>query len=397
MKKTYVIPAMFLFLAFSCKKTETVPAGTNQNTSGPSGTSGDTTGYTPTIPGTGCNVWICMPTNLPFNAVWTHPPHGPYAAGAAVAAGHKVFFGGGREEGQYFGPIGQVYVYDASLQAWTKELILSEGRSHLSAIQAGQQVLFAGGKFENIYNKGNPDFFSVVDLFDLTTYQRTTAHLSEPRAHMASASDGNLAFFAGGLTYNGNVSENLDIYNAATDKWTVVKMPQKRAYAGAVCYAGNLYVAGGRSAEEQDAVVPAIDVYEIATGQWSQINLPHPHPVATVNLLNEKIFIAGGDGKTNNRVDIFNLRNSQWTSEDLSDSRFNIASATARNHIIYLGGNYSSKLDIYNDETGQWYRGSINTGVDEMSYASLPDQGLFGGFLFDHGNALPNTVWIIKP
>jgi N-acetylneuraminic acid mutarotase len=390
---------LLTFLAGCRKNYDAVSApGRGTPSSGGPGNQADPIGDSLQLIGRSCNTWICLPSDLPFPSYWTtFPPNGSYlAGGAAVASGSKIYFGGGREEGDYTSDFDDIYFYDTFTGTWNTSLKLSLARSHLSAAHAGKFILFAGGKHENIYNRGNPDYFDRVDLIDTLSFLRQTASLSQPRAHMAAASEGDLAFFAGGLTNDGHSSKTMDVYEAVTNNWKRVDMPEERAYGGAAIVNGKLYIAGGINKSLPEPELKSVDIYDIVSGTWSRLTAPHPHPIASVIALQEKIYIAGGDNQANRTLDIYDTRNDTWRTEELSDSRNNIGATAGRNHIIFIGGSYSDRIDIYNTESGTWYRSKLNTGVNEVMAASVDDLSLFAGFFYLHGKAVPNTVWAIK-
>jgi len=130
---------------------------------------------------------------------------------------------------------------------------------------------------------------------------------------------------------------------------------------------------------------------------WSVLQAPNEHPHASVVTLNNKIFIAGGDGMANRSLDVFNTINNTWSTVQLSDARYDMAIGVANNKIIFLGGNYSNKIDVYNDNTGALSSSLLSEGVTGVIAATLNDKCFFAGFLYQGGNAITNTVIIIQP
>jgi N-acetylneuraminic acid mutarotase len=316
--------------------------------------------------------------------------------GASVTVGPRVYVGGGFEEGDYSGGLDDVFVFNLETEKTENVLTLSLPRSHLSSAAAGNKVIFAGGKFENGYNRGNPTVFDVVDIYDQQSGNMTTTRLSQPRAHMAAAGAGNKAFFIGGLASGTQSTTRVDIYDASNGNWSTMELPGPRAYAGAAISGGKLYVAGGMDAARPGKPIYTVDVLDLASGTWSALEAPHAHPKASVVLADGKIFIAGGDLVSNKFVDIYNPASNTWSSAELTDARNNITVAVLTDRIIFMGGSYSNAIDIYDLVQKTWIRGVLNRGVDGMMAGAWRNKAVFTGFKFDLGNSVGNVMWILR-
>jgi hypothetical protein len=336
-----------------------------------------------------CPSWVCLPNDFPFASRWTSLPNNG-ALGTAVSDGPRIFIGGGHEEGGYGGAISQVSIFNAENDKVETNFNLSEGRSHLSGVLVGDQVIFAGGQDSTVY--GN-SFFSRVDLIHKTNLSQSTAELSEARASIASASNAEVAYFAGGRN-NSGCSRKMDIYNVANNQWKAIDMPRERAYATAFFIGAKLYIAGGLDYSQGD--IKIIDIYNSQDGTWTTMEAPHTHHHAYSILLGGKIYIAGGDGASNGYVDILDTTTLTWSSFSLSDSRFDMSIAGAKDKVIFMGGNYSPNVDVYNSLTRETYSGKMNIGVSGMSASTYQNKCIFSGFLADSGNASAgNLTWII--
>lgn len=381
-------------LASQCKKADPVQANARRDAQNPPVTQDTSRKSTSAFP---CNTFVCLDLRDEISQVWMTQPTDQYLSeGASVSVGPRVYMGGGMEEGDYFGGLDEVFVFNLETEKTERILSLSLPRSHLAAAAAGNKVIFAGGKVENGYNRGNPDLYDVVDIFDQQTGSRTVTRLSQPRAHLAAASAGNRAFFIGGLVNGAQSTTRVDIYDASNGNWNTMELPAPRAYAGAVVYDGKLYVAGGMDAARPAKPLYTVDVLDLASGRWSVLESPHHHPKASVVQADGKIFIAGGDLYSNKFVDIYDPASNTWSSAELTDGRNNITVAVLTDRVIFMGGSYSNAIDIYNITQKSWVRGIVNRGVDGMMAGSWGNIALFTGFKYDLGNAVVNVMWILR-
>src|SRR4030095_8640293 len=153
--------------------------------------------------------------------------------GMAVAtAGTKIVFAGAAlsaVSGSLYPDYGSrsVDVYDWSTQTWTTAE-LSEKRSDIAAVAAGNKIFFAGGRLGD----GAFDLlFSTVDIYDVSTDSWSVATLSQPRAYIAAAAVGNKVFFAGGeKDWDYNTSDKVDIYDISSNTWSAQTLSEARAF-----------------------------------------------------------------------------------------------------------------------------------------------------------------------
>lgn len=113
----------------------------------------------------------------------------------------------------------------------------------------------------------------------------------------------------------------------------MIILPRQRGYAGATAFGSKIYIAGGKN---NSGNLHTIDIYDIETGLWSSIEAPHEHPFASVSAVNDKLIVAGGDGMDNRAADIYNTTTAEWTTVQLSDSRFYMTAASAGNKVVFL-------------------------------------------------------------
>lgn len=337
--------------------------------------------------------WVCVePTDF-ASVNYAEGFASSAAFGTTVSVGNRVFFAGGHLDDLMMGEASNhIYVYNDDSPSW-RELSLSTPRMRLAGVAAGDKVLFAGGRNSICTYCPQAQYYDIVDLFDTSTYLRTNARLSEARAYLAQAGNGNLAFFIGGET-PGGYSRKMDVYDAPTNTWSVVEMPRARAYAGAAVINNKLYICGGKN---ETGALDVVDVYDLVAGTWSELGAPHMHARASVVALNGKLLMAGGDGTGQGFLDIFSTADNTWKVLPMADGRYDMATAVAQNKVIFLGGNYSSRIDTYNDGTGTLTSSGLNQGVSGVLAGSVNGKCLFSGFLYGNGMSVTNAIVTIRP
>lgn len=344
--------------------------------------------------------WVCL--NVPTAVSTTYGSNGNLyqAYGASAATKDKVYFAGGSDD---FSPYGGSYSdgieYDPAKNS-IRNFNLSVARSFLAGASAGNKILFAGG--EETSNYANHPVYNTVDIYDEQTLTQTAAALSEARSHLAVVSSGTKAFFIGGKTQNG-FSDKMDIYSSDNNSWQVIILPRQRGYAGATAFGSKIYIAGGKN---NSGNLHTIDIYDIETGLWSSIEAPHEHPFASVSAVNDKLIVAGGDGMDNRAADIYNTTTAEWTTVQLSDSRFYMTAASAGNKVVFLGGAFdfsgvsfpfeSGSIDVYDDNTGQWFTGSASPNVCCVMAAAVGTKIIYSGFMWNNGTTTTNTLVIVS-
>ena len=276
----------------------------------------------------------------------------PRNAMAAVAAGGKIFFGGG-EYGDGTWPVDSVDIYDVSTNTWAVAHLSVAGNS-IAGATVGNKVIFAGGDggFSGPYRE------NTVDIYDLNTNSWTRASLSSPKRgfHSALVANGKV-YIAGGETMvvpgpswfnNWGASNKVDVYDNSTGAWSTSTMYEGKMGMGSIVVKDKIYWAGGSTGNYPDlhqscvveikdvttgvslvqylfkpgggqAVVKDnkiafingtahFDIYDPSSNTWSIGVLPQALPTgATIIAINNTIYVAGGA--------FANLSNQVWTLE----------------------------------------------------------------------------------
>lgn len=246
--------------------------------------------------------------------------------------------------------------------------------------------------------------------------QWTRTYLTEGTILMAGATLGTEAFFAGGYIVIGSdwiETDNLQIYNLATDTWRLDYLSQARQMATGVTCGDWIFVAGGvnnfpfpssrvdiisslgvwdytelsvprfaLSAVSNDSLVlfagggniatnesyDVVDIYNIYTLDWDTAYLSEPRAGMGCAVTGDLAFFAGGDiggGTMSDRVDIYHFSTGEWDTSALSQARTWIGATAAQNKVIFaggilLGGELSNVVDIYDTGNGTWSTATLS-------------------------------------
>ncbi|MBA3673505.1 MAG: hypothetical protein H0W75_00860 [Chitinophagaceae bacterium] len=159
---------------------------------------------------------------------------------SGVSSGNKIYFAGGYTQQYPFTPSDNIDIYDAISASWSTSK-LSEPKDGHAAIAVNNKIYWAGGTTFRDQNN-NPHISSVVEIRDITTQTSTFACLFQPNSDFAAVvKDNKMVFFTG----NGAVKNKFDIYDIATNIWSIGVLPQNIEGAAIISVNNIIYVAGG--------------------------------------------------------------------------------------------------------------------------------------------------------
>lgn len=330
---------------------------------------------------------------------------------AVASAGTKIVFAGASISEDRNSPnpaygSSRVDIYDMAAQTWsTAEL--SEWRSDIAAVAAGNKIFFAGGR---LGDGALDQLYSTVDIYDVSTNTWSVASLSQPRAYIAAASVGDKVFFAGGeMDWNYNTSDKVDIFDIVANSWSTAKLSENRAYISAVAANGKVYFAGGQTEDRwYSNPTKTIDIYDNLTGSWTTSLLIKPKAMCAGIAVANKIYWAGGDetgGYSNScSVEIRDV-NSQNSSIAYLHKPGGWVTAAGQNAVlkdnkIVLFRHYdndASRFDIYDTTTDTWSIGVLPGNIRYASIISVNNNIYFaGGVVNGDFSNLSNQVWRVE-
>jgi hypothetical protein len=249
---------------------------------------------------------------------------------------------------------GQATPTPAPLADGWKSAHLSQARRGIATATVGQRVLFAGGRS---VDGAASRYVDTVDIYDADADTWSTAALSTARRVASAIVVGNLAIFAGGDHGPTTVDRTVDIYNADTDGWSAAQLSSDAPLAKAVV-AGTrvLFIASGTQ----------VDVFDTATGQWSAKSLATSRSTPAVAVAGQQAMIVGTTGEVlagaarssvlpdqRTPVDIYDATIDSWQAAELSDTRWSAVALAVSGSRIYVAGGSNTERSmpatIYSD------------------------------------------------
>jgi hypothetical protein len=189
-----------------------------------------------------------------------------------------------------------------------------------------------------------------VDIYDLPTNSWSTALLSEARRGPSAVAINNKIYFAGGEAglnppVNGLYfipSDRIDIYDNATNSWSISSLKESKEYFAGIAAAGKIYWAGGTSGIPGGTYYPScgVEIKDVNAGS-TLTNLSRSGSwdadfgENAVLKDNKIVFPFNGD----NKFDIYDITTNSWSIGVLPVNIL-YASIISVNNTIYIAGGY---------------------------------------------------------
>jgi len=213
----------------------------------------------------------------------------PRFALSAVSHGNLALFAGGGNT------LGEVYdiveVYNVNTHQWETPMLLSAPRTSMGSAVAGDLAFFAGGG-----DADNVVMSDRVDIYNFTSGTWDTATLSQARSFPGITVAQNKVIIAGGSLANGVPTGRVDIYDLLTGTWSVAELSTARGfYYQSTTVCGLAYFVGSGTFDQGwTNGTDTIDVYNPATDFWSVMTLPVKVTENAVVAIDSTLFSAGG-------------------------------------------------------------------------------------------------------
>jgi uncharacterized membrane protein len=267
---------------------------------------------------------------------------------------------------------------------------LSIPRSGLLIQSVGNKIVFAGGFVA-------PNIPTArVDIYDRASQSWSIADLSLARIGMGVITSGSKIYFAGGF-YNGSLSSRVDIYDASNNSWSIAELSEARGDVIAITAGNKVLFAGGYNNGTK------VDIYDQSNDSWSIATLTKPmtatsfpgyypsHQSGYISSGN-KIYFTGNNISTgSNSVDVYDAASNTWSTNFISPNQFASEMAVSLGNKIFFSGslqgstvtdyNYANTLEIYNTPSNSWL--SVNMSGPRAYMAGISgDNKIFwaGGF-----------------
>ena len=197
----------------------------------------------------------------------------------------------------------------------------AQGRHEAAYVQVGNKFYLLGGR-ENDSN---------VNIYNPATDSWTIgADAPFPVHHAQALEYDGLIYMVGAFQDNNfpneNPNPNIVIYDPLADQWlTGPAIPNNRLRGsmGAVVYQDKIYVVNGLTNGHSSGWVNWFDVFDPRTNQWSTLpNSPRARDHFHAAVIGDKLYVAGGrrSGQQNTflptvgEVDVFNFQTNSWST-----------------------------------------------------------------------------------
>jgi N-acetylneuraminic acid mutarotase len=167
----------------------------------------------------------------------------------------------------------------------------------------------------------------------------------------AAVVDGKIYLF-GGFTEDLDASNQLDVYDAASDSWTRKKdMPMRLTHLNPAVDGNTICFAGGFKGKHPGPVTAEVWKYDIASDTWTAgPPLPEPRAGGGLVVVEHKLYYFGGykTDRDTNAGDHWSLSldgGKEWQREaNLPDPRGHVSSAVLNGRIYALGGDHGHDI-----------------------------------------------------
>jgi hypothetical protein len=285
-------------------------------------------------------------TNLPLARASGH---------SAVSANGKVYIAGGN--GLYNG---SVDIYDNATTSWST-WTMSEAKADFAGIALGSKIYWAGGEVSYLFcgglcgNLGGGTYSSCqVEIRDGSTGASSYQQISSPatwrnyNGQNAVEKDGKIIFLG-----KSSFPNYFDIYDTATNSWSVGLLPQGIEKASIISVNNVIYVAGG-------------EVNNVLSGQVSKLEL---QTVLPHTLLNFSAEVVQKDVKIKWQIaNEINIKNYIVQRSRNGSDFYDIGNVKSNNT---TSTNAYSFLDINPHETINFYRLRIENNDGRFTYSNI--------------------------
>lgn len=182
---------------------------------------------------------------------------------------------------------------------------------------------------------------------------KTLAHMPTSRQELATAVLNGKVYSIAGLAGNFFGTDNVDVYNPATNTWTsVAPIPIPNHHNCAAVAAGKLYAFGGQSKFNY--------VYDPVNDSWSQVaSMPVAQArTAAVGVIDDKIYVAGGSAGA--LLQVYDPASNTWgTRASMNNARHHCAGGVINGKFYVVGGRELSAgaptaLEVYDPQSNSW-------------------------------------------
>jgi len=163
-----------------------------------------------------------------------------------------------------------------------------------------------------------------------------------PRTEVMAANLDETVYVIGGFTFDGKITDIVEMYNSTDITWTqnIKSLPLPLHHASSDTYGGKIYVVGGYTGNW----IPSnnLFIYDPATNNWTVNNpMPTPRGSPNANFINGILYVIEGDSYDHSQVVVegYDPITIEWmTLSSMPLARHHAASAVVDGNIYVIGG-----------------------------------------------------------
>ena len=172
--------------------------------------------------------------------------------------------------------------------------------------------------------------------------------LPNPRTEVTAANLDDTVYVIGGFTFDGKITDIVEMYNSTDNTWAqnIKSLPLPLHHSSSDTYGGKIYVVGGYTGNW----IPSnnLFIYDPATNNWTVGNpMPTPRGSPNANFVNGILYVIGGDSYDHSQVVVegYDPITTEWmTLSSMPISRHHAASAVVDGNIYVIGGRLTGSL-----------------------------------------------------
>ena len=265
---------------------------------------------------------------------------------AAVSHGDTVMFAGGMQMQGSPTYKNTVDIYNVETEEWETPTTLSQARGGIAAAVAGDLAIFAGG-----YINTSGTTSDRVDIYNFSTNTWSQTTLSQARAFASAVAVGSEVIVAGGITALNYPTDRVDIYDTETGIWTQATLSVPRSFTdNGAAVGGKAYFVGGGNffGNGFDTPSDVIDVYDPASDIWTVMNLQEPRVEHSVVGVGDYLVVAGGKNNSGmlSSVEIYRHPTLIHVPGDYATIQEGINEASYNDTVLVAGGTYFENINF---------------------------------------------------
>lgn len=236
---------------------------------------------------------------------------------------------------------------------------------------------------------------SVAYVFDAHSSHWITAEVPVARDDAKRIVVGDKLILAGGwLDDQRRATDSVDVYDAATHTWRSTRLSVPRWRPDHAVIDDSVAVIAGGCTDNMSNCFPAdtVDVYDANADTWTTAQLSEARYGIATAVVGTKVILAGGCVRKSHRcdqssdhVDIYDASTKRWRSTTLPQPRYYLGAVTVGAEALFYGQtdphhcNPSDSVDIYNVTTDTWTSAKLSVARCEIAVISVGSKVIFAG------------------